>query len=249
MARRRFFVDRVNAGEAELSGEEASHLTRVLRVEPGQRFELTDNQNLYLAEIAEVRKDCVRFVILSPLDPGPALPSLVLFIALIKFDRFEWLIEKATELGVERIVPVEAARSEPGLLAAAAKRVERWRKIARESSQQSRRVRMPLIDEARKLRQALGEAPGAHRFRLEERRPGAPPLIAASREASDYALLCGPEGGWLDSERDEAAAAGWMPVSLGPTILRAETAAIAATAVLVHVWNTALGASSDYTER
>ncbi|MGI8988192.1 MAG: RsmE family RNA methyltransferase [Bryobacteraceae bacterium] len=237
MAMRRFFVDRVNAGEAELSGEEAGHLTRVLRVEPGQRFELSDNRNLYLAEIAEARKDRVRFVVLSRLDPGPALPSLVLFLALIKFDRFEWLIEKATELGAGRIVPVEAARSEPGLLAAAVKRVERWRKIARESSQQSRRLQMPRIEGARKLRQALGEAPAANKFRLEER-PGAPHLITASRgAAANCALLAGPEGGWTDLEREEAAAAGWMPVSLGPLILRAETAAIAATAVLVHAWS------------
>ncbi len=245
MARRRFFIDRVNAGEAELSGEEAGHLTRVLRVEPGQQFELSDNHNLYLAEIVEARKDRVRFAVLSQLDPGPAPPSLALFLALIKFDRFEWSIEKATELGVERIIPVEAARSEPGLLAAARKRVDRWRKIARESSQQSRRVRMPRIDDARKLSQALIDSTIAHKFRLEEC-SGAPYLITASRDRlANCALLAGPEGGWTDAEREEAAAAGWAPVSLGTAILRAETAAIAATAVLIHAWS----AANQYTER
>src|SRR5262245_44448745 len=127
---------------AELRGEEARHLTRVLRVEPGQRFELSDNRTAYLAEIAEARGERVVFRVLEPIA-APELPvRITLCAALIKFDRFEWIVEKATELGVEKILPVETARVEKGLLEASRKRSERWTRIARESSQQSRRTQL-----------------------------------------------------------------------------------------------------------
>src|SRR5215468_5325364 len=129
MARRRFFVDQIRAGAAELRGEEARHLTRVLRVEPGQRFELSDNENAYLAEIEEARGEHVSFRIVEPIA-SPRLPvRITLCIALIKFDRFEWIVEKATELGVENIQPVDTARSERGLFEASRKRSERWTRI------------------------------------------------------------------------------------------------------------------------
>ena len=238
MARRRFFVDKVSEGEANLTGDDAHHLTRVLRVEPGQQFEISDSRNLYLAEIAEVRKDRVRFRVIGELDPGPGLAPITLVVALIKFDRLEWLIEKATELGVARIVPVEAARSEAGLLAAAGKRVERWRRIARESGRQSRRMSAPVIDTPGKLTSAIGKF-GECKYVLDEA-PGGPPLISAlgAREhPNDCALLVGPEGGWTASEREGCAAAGWSAVSLGPTVLRTETAAIAAVAIFTHEFN------------
>src|SRR4051812_47686281 len=126
MARRRFFVDHVHKGQAEITGENAHHLTRVLRVEAGQKFEITDNQRAWLASIEIARKDLVRFHIIEELATPPELPSIALYLALIKFERFEWAVEKATELGVSRIVPVEANRSERGLFAGSQKRIERW---------------------------------------------------------------------------------------------------------------------------
>jgi len=91
---------------AELRGEDARHLTRVLRAEAGQRCEISDGQSAYLAEIAEARGERAVFRVIEPLDT-PAMPlDITLCAALIKFDRFEWIIEKATELGVERILPV-----------------------------------------------------------------------------------------------------------------------------------------------
>jgi 16S rRNA (uracil1498-N3)-methyltransferase len=129
LARRRFFVDRIDGGEAELTGEDARHLARVLRAEPGQRYELSDNHVAYLAEISAVDPRRITFRILEPLPAEAPAPAITLFAALIKFDRFEWLVEKATELGVTRIVPVNAGRAEKGLASAAAKRVERWKKI------------------------------------------------------------------------------------------------------------------------
>jgi 16S rRNA (uracil1498-N3)-methyltransferase len=237
MARRRFFVDAIRNGAAELRGDEARHLTRVLRAEPGQRYEITDNQNAWLAEIAEARGDRVVFRVVEPAPSSEVPVRVTLAAALIKFDRLEWMIEKVTELGVDRILPFEAARSEKGLVAAAQKRAERWRRIAKESSQQSRRLRAPQILPAVSFEAVLSE-PTDYRYFLDE--SSAPPLsrmLPVDRMRSgSVALLTGPEGGWTEKERERAIAAGWQPVSLGPQILRAETAAMAAVAILVGLW-------------
>jgi 16S rRNA (uracil1498-N3)-methyltransferase len=240
MARRRFLVHHVRDNAAELHGEDARHLTRVLRAEAGQQYEISDGTRVYLAEIDAAEKDRVVFRVLEALDTPPAPVRLTLFAALIKFDRFEWLVEKATELGVAAIVPVNAARGERGLGEAARKRAERWRRIAHESSQQARRLSPPEIGEPQLLATALAQGAGLRYF-LDEK-PGAQPLLnvippPGGRSSPDsLALLTGPEGGWTDTERSAATAAGWAPVSLGPLILRAETAAIAGVAILTHAW-------------
>lgn len=207
----------------------------MLRAEAGQQFEIADGQGAYVAEIVEAGKAAVVFRVLEQLPSAPALPPLTLFAALIKFDRFEWLVEKATELGAARIVPVETARSEAGLLAAAPKRSERWRKIARESAQQSRRTSPLEIGTALKL--AAIEFNG-WRCRLEER-PGCTGLWDALEAAVPVSIgiLLGPEGGWTDGERERLDGAGWQGVTLGSTILRAETAGVAAAAVAAQWWD------------
>jgi 16S rRNA (uracil1498-N3)-methyltransferase len=242
MARRRFFVDALRNGLAELHGEDARHLTRVLRVEPGQQYEISDNHAAYLAEIAEARGERVVFRIIEPLPaPHPQAP-ITLLASIVKFDRFEWIVEKSTELGVERIVPVAATRTEKGLFDASGKRTERWLRIARESSQQSRRVRMPAILPAVRFDRAIAET-AEYRCLLDEGFPDvtqAPPLLATlptERTAADrIAVLLGPEGGWTDAERQLAVASGWRAASLGPNILRTETAAVAAIAILANAW-------------
>jgi 16S rRNA (uracil1498-N3)-methyltransferase len=238
MARRRFFVDAIHGTSAVLAGDEARHLGQVLRAEAGQLYEISDNHAVYLAEIESVRKDGVRFRIIKELAPAPATVNITLMLALIKFDRYEWALEKTTELGVAAIVPVEAERSEKGLRLAAAKRMERWRKIVRESSQQARRARIPEIMPPVRFPEAV-KGPGAFRCFLDEQ-PGAPPLLGALppiRQATgSVRILIGPEGGWTDSERSRAGAEGWTAVSLGSNILRAETAAIAAVAVIASGW-------------
>jgi 16S rRNA (uracil1498-N3)-methyltransferase len=236
--RRRFFVDEVRSGHAEISGDDARHLTRVLRVEAGQRYEISDNRHVYLAEVDTAHKEHVRFRTLEKLpDPEPTV-RLILCAALIKFDHFEWMIEKATELGVTEIVPVETIRSERGLERAALKRIERWRKIALESSQQSRRAYLPEVAEPEPLDAVLARA-ATHRFALDEEPTG--PLLHAAlpagrRVEDSVALLVGPEGGWTAVEREQFLAAGWTAVSMGPLILRAETAALAALAVAGSAW-------------
>jgi len=229
MARRLFFVDQVRRGRAEIQGDAARHLTRVLRVEPGQRFEISDNQSLYLAEVETARKEQVVFRVVERLEARQSRVEVTLLAALVKFDRFEWMIEKATELGVARIVPVEAERSEKGLAQAARKRSERWRKILLEASQQARRVVMPELLETVPFAQALETAAEARLFLDEE--PGGVPILAAIGRPVSVALLVGPEGGWTQQERSQAAQ--WTAVSLGPLILRADTACIASLAVVM----------------
>ena len=237
MARRRFFIDHFEENSAVLSGDDAQHLARVLRAEAGQRFELSDSRSVRLAEIAEINSRKVRFRLLEPID-APLPPVRVTLIAsLIKFDRFEWMIEKATELGVEGIRPVAAARSESGLLQAAQKRVERWRRIARESSQQSRRVRIPEIAAPERLDPAAAASDFRRRLFLDEERAGTPlaKSLAGADAADPVAILIGPEGGWTPAEREHLQAC-WTTISLGPQILRAETAAIAALSVVMSLF-------------
>jgi len=236
--RRRFFVDEVRNGHAQIEGEEARHLSRVLRVEPGQRYEISDNRDVYLAEIGTAHKGRIDFEVLEKLPSPPPSARFELYAALIKFDRFEWIVEKATELGVTEIVPVVASRSERGLEKAAGKRLERWRRIALEASQQSRRAYLPEIAEPVPLAQALARA-GTQRYVLDEN-PGGVALLEAlpaNRTAQDtVSILTGPEGGWTEEEHASFAAAGWTPVSMGPLILRAETAVIAAIALVTQAW-------------
>lgn len=237
MARRRFFVDPVHNGRAQIKGEEAHHLSRVLRVEPGQKFEISDNHNVYLAEVESARKDLVSFAILDRIDALAPVVRTTLAASLIKFERFEWMIEKATELGVEQVIPVEAERSEKGLAAAAAKRSARWNRIAHEASEQSRRARLPVIEPVASLANVL-RSQADYRYALEEGVAAPiPSVMPAQRPASDHVvLLVGPEGGWTDRERAEIGAAGWTAVSLGLQILRAETAAIAGLSIINAAW-------------
>lgn len=238
MARRRFFVDQAGNGRAALSGDDARHLRQVLRAEPGQRYEISDGGRVYLAEIDDVARDRVTFRLIEEIEAAPPPLSLTLLLALIKFDRFEWALEKATELGVETIVPVRAARSDKGLERAAEKRLERWRKIVREASEQARRARLPAVSAPAAFAEAIA-APGSHSYLLDERRD-APPLLRAlpaEKKGTDaVTLLVGPEGGWTGEERARALAAGWTAVSLGPLVLRAETAAAAGLALLAGAW-------------
>ncbi len=253
MARRRFFVPEIRRGMAELTGRDAEHLVRVLRAEPGQLYEISDNHNLYLAEIETATKSLVSFRVREQLQLPPPSVHISLLPALIKFERFEWLIEKATELGVAEILPIEAIRSERGLAEAARKRLARWEKIALEASQQSRRAFLPRIEPPFRLVKALQldasirlllDVEVAHNGRqtpcaLDEDATARPILdyLPDEREASDrVALVVGPEGGWTEEERQNALAAGWTACSLGETILRAETAAIAALAVIKAAW-------------
>jgi 16S rRNA (uracil1498-N3)-methyltransferase len=231
--RRRFFVDAFDAGRAVLAGDAAHHLGRVLRAEPGQLYELSDGTSVWLGKIEFAGKDQIEFSLVEPIPIINSSLHKTLLLAVVKFDTFEWALEKATELGVNRIVPVAAARSEKGLLAAAGKRADRWKKILFESSQQSRRVRLPVIEAVTTLKDALAAAQSQLKLMLSEQ-PEARPLrkILRDRTADTVALAIGPEGGWTNPEFSAAEQAGFEEASLGSLILRTETAVTACLASL-----------------
>jgi 16S rRNA (uracil1498-N3)-methyltransferase len=226
-----FYVQEVREGLAYLRGETAQHIRKVLRAERGQRFEISDGEELYLAELKDFGKDVVEFRLVETLHSAPVAARIHLLQSLIKFDHFEWVLEKATELGVERITPVYSLRCDKGLDQAAVKRRERWLRIVAESGQQCRRLKPPALDEPVRLKAALAmESP--QKVWLEEE-AGAPGILSALVDGDGPILvLCGPEGGWDPRERDEAKAGGWQAVSLGRQVLRAETAALSALAVI-----------------
>ena len=246
MARRRFFVEQIRNQRASIEGDEAHHLVRVLRVERGQQFEISDNESVYLAEVVEAHKGRVLFEVIQKVPNTLHVASITLLLALVKFDHFEWALEKGTETGVSRFIPVVAERSERGLERAVPKRIERWRRILQEASQQSRRDAVPAIELPRPFRDALA-FPSAHRYLLDENSETPPILacVAPVHKQPEGALLVGPEGGWTDRERDRAMAAGWRPVSLGPQILRAETAAIVGAAIVFNSFWAALSRPED----
>jgi len=223
---------------AVVEGDAAHHLGRVLRAQPGQLYELSDGEKVWLGQIESVTRDRVQFALLEELPAGPPSLSVTMLLAVVKFDAFEWALEKATELGVSTIIPLAAERSEKALLAAAAKRAERWRKILLEASQQSRRLGMPVLDGLAKPEIAFASHKEGLRVMLSER-ASATPLrrILQGQRATSAILAIGPEGGWTDEEFGAAFKSGFTEASLGRGILRTETTVVTALASL----NFALG--------
>lgn len=230
MARRLFYAQEWKPGKAFLRGETAEHVRRVLRAERGELYELSDGEHLWLARVEAFSKETVEFTLVEELPAVRRHAPIHLLASLFKFDRFEWMIEKATELGVERITPVVSLRSEKGLDTAAEKRRARWEKIAREAGQQSRRLRPPEIGAVIHFKEALHTQAEIRLF-LDEAEDAPPILSVLTNPSAPAALLCGPEGGWDPREREAAQHASWQRVSLGPLILRAETAALSALAI------------------
>jgi 16S rRNA (uracil1498-N3)-methyltransferase len=214
-----------------MEGEAAHHVGRVLRAQPGQLYELSDGTQVWLGRIETLSRDTVEFSLLEQLAAHRLAIETTLLLAVVKFDSFEWALEKATELGVARIVPLAAARSEKALLAAAVKRSERWRKILLEASQQSRRVQVPELAELTKPETAFAEFTDGLRIFLSEAAEAKPLREVLRHSGVDRATLAiGPEGGWTDAEFAAARKHGFAETSMGKLILRAETAVIAALA-------------------
>jgi 16S rRNA (uracil1498-N3)-methyltransferase len=221
-----------------MEGEAAHHLGRVLRAQTGQLYELSDGEQVWLGRIENVSRDRIQFALLEPVPAFQPSVNVTLLLAVVKFDAFEWAIEKATELGVTAMVPLAAERSEKALLAAAAKRTDRWKKILMEASQQSRRVSVPVLDSLAKPENAFASRKEALGVLLSER-PTASPLrkVLQGRQEGNAILAIGPEGGWTDAEFAAAQRYGFLEASLGRRILRTETAVVTALASL----NFALG--------
>lgn len=231
--RRRFFIENFTGNHATMQGEAAHHLGRVLRAQPGQLYELSDGTKVWLGRIETVSRDSVEFSLVEEIAAHQPPLQTTLLLSVVKFDSFEWALEKATELGVSRIVPLAAARSEKALLAAAGKRAERWRKLLLEASQQSRRMQLPVLEAVAAPEAAFAANREGLGVFLSEA-PDAKPLreVLRNRETKSAVLAIGPEGGWTEAEFAAARAAGFQGASLGRLILRTETAVVASLAAL-----------------
>ena len=231
MTRRRWIADELNGNTASITGSHADHLTRVLRARVGEEFDVATRDILRRARISAILEGRVEFELGDEIITPPT-PDISLLLAIHKFDRMEWAIEKATELGVVRIVPVIAQRSDRHLISAASKRLDRWHRLTLQASEQSRRTVAPEFLEPQKVMDVV-KLKAVTRIVLSEneRATRLKDALAAQAPRGPVALAIGPEGGWTTEEEAVFQNAGWISASLGATILRAETAAIAALAI------------------
>ena len=233
MTRRRWIADEVSGNQAALTGDHADHLVRVLRARVGQEFDIATGGAIRRGRIVTIKVGRVEFDLGEEVPAAP-MPNVTLLLAIFKFDRMEWAIEKCTELGVSRIVPVIAHRTDAHLAAVAAKRAERWIRIAMQAAEQSRRSGPPEISAPLKLKDAAIDTAADFRIVLaESEEEMLLRNVLASRHQRGVILAIGPEGGWIEDELQLFQESGWTSASLGPTILRVETAAIAATAITI----------------
>jgi 16S rRNA (uracil1498-N3)-methyltransferase len=233
MTHRRWIADEVSGTHAALTGAHADHLVRVLRARVGQEFDISSGAVVRHGRIVSIQQGRVEFELGEQVSAA-TLPNITLLLAIFKFDRMEWAFEKCTELGVSRIVPVIARRTDAHLASAAVKRAERWRRISIQATEQSRRATPPEIAAPLKLKDAVIDGAAALRIVLaESEQETLLRDVLASSPAREIALAIGPEGGWAEDELQLFQKSGWSSASLGPTILRAETAAIAATAITI----------------
>src|SRR5450631_704434 len=233
MTRRRWIADEVSDHRAALTGEHARHLSQVLRAQVGQEFDISTGAEVRRGRISGIHPDRVEFE-LGEVVAHSAGSAITLALSIFKFDRMEWAIEKCTELGVARIVPVIAGRTESHLSTAAAKRVERWRRIVHQAAEQSRRISSPEISAPVKFDDLVAMTADA-RIVLAEAEDDLLLKDALRQGAGAVLLAFGPEGGWKPQELAAFRDAGWAAASLGNTILRAETAAIAAVAIAASI--------------
>jgi 16S rRNA (uracil1498-N3)-methyltransferase len=224
-----------------LHGPEHHYLSRVLRLAVGAKLLLLDGHGrLLTARIERASSDELELTYLAVAEPaGPPGPQVTLYLGLLKGEKHDLVIQKATELGVARIVNVHCRRSVPVLGGERAdKRLLRWQRVVQAAAAQCRRPDLPQVAGPLPLLTALAAATARHRLLLYEGpAPGLRALLAAAAGggelAGEVALVVGPEGGFDPSEVAAATAADFIPASLGPRILRAETAALAALAVVL----------------
>jgi 16S rRNA (uracil1498-N3)-methyltransferase len=214
----------VQNGRLEITGEEHHHLV-VARAEPGEKVEVFDGSgHMWICEVASLGKRSATLSIQSAtVIPGPSI-DLILGLALIRNASFELALEKAVEVGVTRIIPINAARSN-----ATGSRSDRWRRIIVEAAKQSKHFRLPTIDLPIGFNEIL-TVPAATKILFAGN--GGP--LGPALNGSPVLYLIGPEGGWTDPELTLADKAGFRRISLGSGILRSETAAIVAGALIRH---------------
>jgi 16S rRNA (uracil1498-N3)-methyltransferase len=237
MTRRRFYVPRdlIRENSAILPPEQAHHLKDVLRMHSGDVVEIFDGAGSGYEGRVEIHGSKVSVLNLSPMASIVSPFRLTLAAALIKSAKFEWILEKCTELGVDEIIPLKTRWSDIRISEDKMEfRLERWNRILTESSRQCKRLDAPSlkrpIDFPDFLK--LENLSGAAKILFYEKASG---LWRPGKTITDRTIVCiGPEGGWDTEEIDQAREAGYQVCGLGPWILRAETAAIAAVSIVQH---------------
>ena len=233
MSERRFFCPVLSEGRCELPEEEARHALTVLRLGQGDAIVLFDGQGrVATASIASANRKRVVLDVLEIRRLPPELPVRVtLAVAMIKATRQSYLVEKCTELGVSEIIPIETQR---GVVHAGEASVEKWQRRAIEAAKQSKRAWVPRISSDQRAKKAL-EAVSSTPAVVADLGEASIPLIdflTARPNLDSLMVWIGPEGGWAAEERAAFAAAGVQPVRLAATVLRTETAAISACAII-----------------
>jgi 16S rRNA (uracil1498-N3)-methyltransferase len=233
-----FFIDpsRISGGTITIVGDDLRHIRTVLRKKPGDVLTLLDGTGgEYVVSIAELRKDEISTTIREKRQRARKGPCIILGQGLPKSDKMDLIVQKATELGVASIVPLVTERTVMKVRDGEA-RVARWRKIAREAAMQSRRFDIPVVGGILPFESFLGTVhPEPETLLMIPWEEGTRPIkevLKAYSAAGTVVVLIGPEGGFSLTEADMAREKGFHAVSLGPTILRAETAAIAALSMI-----------------
>ena len=217
----------------------AHQLRSVLRLSPGETILLLDNAGFaYPTEILWLDKNAVAGNVLSRETAGGEPPVfLSLYLCALKADKFEWVLQKGVEIGVSRFVPVISNRTIVRPAEKISRKYERWQAIIREAAEQCGRGRLPVLDDPHDWSGAVQEPTGLRLMPWEAAGTDSLALGAALTIAGaqvECSLLIGPEGGIDEAEAAQAVAAGWQAVTLGPRILRAETAAITAAGLILH---------------
>src|SRR5262249_42033699 len=242
MQRHRFYARPSSFTESsvKLDAEESHHLTRVLRLSEGARVFIFDGESAeYECEVARAAKREVELSLLRRLDGDVESPlRLTLAQALIKGDKFDWVIQKATELGVTRIVPLVTDHSDIKRAEERAdQRLQRWRRISLEALKQCGRRRLVEICEPAPFDDFCGSAEQSARLIFSERGGESLREVSAKIQDIDQLSLCvASEGGWSEGELLKAGDSGFTPVRLGSRILRTETAAIVAVTLAQHLF-------------
>ena len=227
----RIHVPTVESGAiVTLDSQQARHALTVLRLRDGDAVEAFDANGRTGAAVLRHRGDAVEIEIASAQVNAAGL-RVVVASAVPKGERADWMIEKLGELGVERFIPLSTDRA--AVVPAGQNKLARWRRLAQESARQSRRRGVMQIGEVAGVDRVLTEHVGARKFVLTTEMPGAPLVDLAIDPGREIPLLIGPEGGWSDAELTEFAQAQVEPARLTQTILRVETAAVAAAAVVL----------------
>jgi len=236
-----FFVEPENWDEARrvatVTGPEAFHIIKVLRLTPGDRITLADGGGrIFAAEISGLAPDAVHFRLLGPAGRETCPLKVTLVQGIPKGDRMDLLVQKAVEIGVFRLVPLVSRRSVAR--PQGGQKPARWRRIALEAAKQSRRGLVPEVLEPRTLEEALDllppEATALLPWEREDSR-GLDEVLAQAPPAQAF-IFVGPEGGFAAAEVELARSRGVLTVSLGPRILRSETAGIVALALALFRW-------------